>query len=125
MIRARTILCIEEADTFLAIFRSYFEDRGYCVLRAASVKEGLELLTAKGVDAVVLDYQMSGMTGVAALQLVKRVSSETPVLVLARAKSTVTQDVRHAATAVLLKDRSTSELMRSVERSLEVKLQKN
>jgi twitching motility two-component system response regulator PilH len=125
MIRGRTILCIEEANTFLNIFGSYFEDRGYCVLRATSVKDGLELLAAKGVDAVVLDYQMSGMSGVAALQVVKRVSSETPVLVLSRAKSTVPQDVRHAATAVLLKDRSTSELVRSVERSLEVKLQKN
>jgi CheY-like chemotaxis protein len=92
MIQPRTILCIDDACTFLQVFRTHFEDRGYRVLTASSRKEGLELLAAKRVDAVILDYQMPGMTSAAALQVAKRVSPETLVVILWGAASTVPQD---------------------------------
>jgi CheY-like chemotaxis protein len=124
MIQPRTILCIDDACTFLQVFRTHFEDRGYRVLRASSGKEGLELLAAKRVDAVILDYQIPGMTSAAALQVSKRVSPGTLVVILSGAASTVPQDARRAATAVLLKDKSMPRLMHSVEGFLEDKLQK-
>jgi CheY-like chemotaxis protein len=125
MIPSRTVLCIDDARTFLEVFRTHFEGRGYRVLTASSGKEALELLEAKRVDAVILDYQMPGMTGAAALQVVKRVSPEALVVILSRAASTVPQDARRAATTVLLKDKSMPRLMHSVEGFLEDKLQKN
>jgi CheY-like chemotaxis protein len=67
MLQPRTILCIDDGRTFLEVFRAHFEDRGYRVLTASSGKEALELLEVKRVDAVVLDYQMPGMTGAAEL----------------------------------------------------------
>jgi CheY-like chemotaxis protein len=125
MIQPRTILCIDDECTFLQVFRTHFEDRGYRVLTASSGKEALELLEAKRVDAVILDYQMPGMAGAAALQVVKRVSPEALVVMLSGATSAVPQDARRAAAAVLLKDKSMSRLMHSVEGFLEDKLQKN
>jgi CheY-like chemotaxis protein len=125
MIPSRTILCINDARTFLEVFRAHFEDRGYRILTASSRKEGLELLAAKRVDAVILDYQMPGMTAAAALQVVKRVSSETLVVILSGAASAVPQDARRAAATVLLKDKSMSRLMHSVEGFLEDRLQRN
>ena len=50
MIQPRTILCIDDACTFLQVFRTHFEDRGYRVLTASSGKEGLELLAAKNLS---------------------------------------------------------------------------
>ncbi len=122
MTQPRTVLCIDDACTFLQVFRTHFEDRGYRVLTASSRKEGLELLEAKRVDAVVLDYQMPGMTGAAALQVVKRVSPGTLVVILSGAPSTVPPDARRAATTVLLKDKSMPRMMHSVEGFLEDKL---
>ena len=119
MIQPRTILCIDDACTFLQVFRTHFEDRGYRVLTASSGKEGLEVLAAKRVDAVILDYQMPGMTSAAALQVSKRVSPGTLVVILSGAASTVPQDARRAATAVLLKgqvDAETDALRRRVPR---------
>jgi len=124
MIQPRTILCIDDACTFLQVFRTHFEDLGYRVLTASSGKEGLELLAAKRVDAVILDYQMPGMTSAAALQVSKRVSPGTLVVILSGAAFTVPQDARRAAATVLLKDKSMPRLMRSVEGFLEDKLQK-
>jgi DNA-binding NtrC family response regulator len=124
MIQPRTILCIDDACTFLQAFRIHFEDRGYRVLTASSGKEALELLAAKRVDAVILDYQMPGMTGAVALQLSKGVLPGTLVVILSRAASTVPQDARRAATTVLLKDKSMTRLMHSVEGFLQDKLQK-
>ena len=125
MIQPRTILCIDDACTFLQVFRTHFEDRGYRVLTASSGKEALELLEAKRVDAVILDYQMPGMTGAAALQVVKRVSPEALVVIVSGATSAVPQDARRAVAAVLLKDKSMSRLMHSVEGFREDKLQRN
>jgi CheY-like chemotaxis protein len=125
MIPSRTVLCIDDARTFLEVFRTHFEDRGYRVFTASSGKEGLELLAAKRVDAVILDYQMPGMSGAAALQVVKRVSPEALVVILSGAMSAVPRDARRAVAAVLLKDKSMPRMMRSVEGFLEDKLQRN
>ena len=118
--KPKTILCINNIQSFLCVFRAHFEERGYEVLTASTGKEALELLGGKSVDAVVLDYQVAGMEGAAALQVVKRVSSETPVLMLSGRTAIIPQDVRNAATEVLTKKgMMVSELVRSVERILE------
>jgi hypothetical protein len=60
----------------------------------------------------------------AALQVSKKVSPGTLVVIPSGAASTLPQDARRAATAVLLKDKSMPRLMHSVEGFLEDKLQK-
>jgi DNA-binding NtrC family response regulator len=112
----KTILCINDRDRFVSVFRSYFEERGYQVLAAPTGMEGIRLLKRNKVDAVVLDYEAPEMSGTAALQVIKGVSPQTQVLILSGAKSKISPDVRHAASAVLMKVFSTSELMRNVER---------
>jgi DNA-binding response OmpR family regulator len=115
----KTILCInDDRDRFVSAFRSYFEERGYRVLAAPTGMEGLRLLKEIKVDAVVLDYEAPAMSGTAALQVIKGVSPQTQVLILSGAKSKISPDVRHAASAVLMKAFSVSELMRNVERIL-------
>lgn len=118
----KTILCINDRITFVSVFRNYFEERGYQVFAASTGMEGIRLLKSINVDAVVLDYEASEMSGAAALQVIKGVSPQTQVLILSGAKSKISPDVRHAATAVLMKVFSASELMRSVERIIKKEL---
>jgi DNA-binding NtrC family response regulator len=118
----KTILCIHDRNGFVSLFRSYFEERGYQVLAASTGMEGIRLLKRNRVDAVVLDYEAPEMSGAAAWQVIKGVSSQTQVLILSGAKSKIAPDVRHAASAVLMKVFSVSELMRNVERIIEKEL---
>ena len=112
----KTILCINGRIRFLSVFRTYFEQRGYQVLAAPTGMEGMRLLKRTSVDAVVLDFEAPEMSGAAALQVIKGVSPQTQVLILSGARSKISPDVRHAATAVLAKVFSEPELMRNVER---------
>ncbi len=121
----KTILCINDRVGFVSVFRNYFEERGYQVLAASTGMEGIRLLKSINVDAVVLDYEAPEMSGAAALHVIKGVSPQTQVLILSGAKSKVSPDVRHAATAVLMKVFSASELMRNVERILKKELPQN
>ena len=70
MAEPKTILCINNLQAFLNVFRAHFEQRGYGVLTAATGKDALELLGGKRVDAAVLDYQVPDMAGAAVLQVV-------------------------------------------------------
>lgn len=121
----KTILCINDRIRFVSVFRHYFEERGYQVLAVSSGIEGIRLLNSANVDAVVLDYEAPEMSGAAALQVIKGVSPQTQVLILSGAKSKISPDVRHAATAVLMKVFSPSELMRNVERIIRKELPRN
>jgi DNA-binding NtrC family response regulator len=121
----KTILCINDRIRFMSAFRNYFEERGYQVLAAPTGIEGIRLLKRVNVDAVVLDYEASEMSGAAALQVIKGVSPQTQVLILSGGKSKISPDVRHAATAVLMKVFSASELMRNVERIIKKELPKD
>jgi CheY-like chemotaxis protein len=118
----KTILCINDRNSFMSVFRSYFEERGYQVLAAPTGMEGIWLLKKNKVDAVVLDYEAPEMSGTAALQVIKGVSPQTQVLILSGAKSKISLDVRHAASAVLMKVFSEPELMRNVERIIKKEL---
>ncbi|HVH72233.1 MAG TPA: response regulator [Candidatus Dormibacteraeota bacterium] len=120
----KTILCIHDRVRFVSMFRNYFEERGYQVLTAPTGMEGIQLLKSNNVDAVVLDYEAPEMSGTAALQLIKGVSPQTQVLILSGAKSKISPDVRHAATAVLVKVFSAPELMRNVEKIIKNELAK-
>ena len=96
----KTILYIDDQRDSLDAFHAHFEKRGDKVLTASTGKEGLELLAGNRVDAVVLDYQMPGMSGGAVLQIVKRVRPGVPILVLTERSTVIPQDVRNATTVV-------------------------
>jgi len=121
----KTILYIDDKRDSLDVFRAHFEKSGDKLLTAATGKEGLELLAGNRVDAVVLDYQMPGMSGGAVLQIVKRVAPGLPVLVLAERSMFVPQDVRNVTTVVPTRGMSTSKLVRAVETICETRIAKS
>jgi CheY-like chemotaxis protein len=77
-----TILCIDDHWNGLIGRKMFLENNGYEVLEATGGDEGLKLFKSHSVDAVVLDYQMPGMTGDVVATKMKSVKSSIPIMLL-------------------------------------------
>ncbi len=77
-----TILCIDDHWNGLLGRKMLLENDGYKVLDATQSDEGLNLFFSHSVDAVVLDYQMPGMTGDVVATKMKRAKSHVPIMLL-------------------------------------------
>jgi CheY-like chemotaxis protein len=77
-----TVLCIDDEEPGLQVRRMLLESAGYRVLSARSGIEGIKLFESEPVDAVVLDYWMSGMNGMAVAKELKRLNPSTPIMIL-------------------------------------------
>ena len=76
----RTVLCIDDDRDLLAMSKTYLETAGYRVLTALSGPEGLGILVANSVDAVVVDYQMPAMTGEEVARQVREAHPDIPII---------------------------------------------
>jgi len=77
-----TILCVDDEEPGLVVRKILLEQAGYRVLTARSGAEGIRLFKSTPVDAVVLDYWMAGMNGVAVARELKRLSANVPIIIL-------------------------------------------
>lgn len=79
---APAILCIDDEPDAIQIRKLLLESEGYKVLDARTGEEGLRLFRANNVAAVVVDYWMSGMNGLAVAREIKQLSPAMPIIVL-------------------------------------------
>ena len=77
-----TILCIDDHWNGLIRRKMFLEQNGYQVLEATNGPEGLEIFASKPVDAVILDYQIPGMSGDVVAAKMKSISPQVPILLL-------------------------------------------
>jgi CheY-like chemotaxis protein len=77
-----TILCIDDEEPGLKVRRILLETAGHRVLTALSGREGIEIFQSENVDAVILDYWMAGMNGVATARELKRLKRSIPIIIL-------------------------------------------
>jgi len=83
MARAKaTILCVDDHWNTLIGRKMLLEQNGYKVLAATDGSEGLRLFLSNPVDAVVLDYQMPGMSGDVIAAKMKVFKSHVPIMLL-------------------------------------------
>lgn len=71
------ILCVDDEEDNLLVFRSFFR-KHYTVFTARSGPEALELLKTQPIDLVVSDQRMPRMTGV---ELFERIREEYPEII--------------------------------------------
>lgn len=79
---APTILCIDDEQEGMLTRKLLLESAGYKVIEARSGLEGIRVFQSEKVDAVILDYWMSGMKGTAVASELKRIDPRIPIIVL-------------------------------------------
>ncbi len=77
-----TILCIDDEEPGRMLRKLLLESAGYDVLTAGSGREGLQLFGSQAVDAVIVDYWMADMNGLAVAKELRRLDRKTPIIVL-------------------------------------------
>lgn len=78
----RLILCISHDQAILRYEQALLERAGYAVLTAASVQQALRLVTMCECDAVLLEYEMLGLSGGDVALQMKRVRPELTIIML-------------------------------------------
>jgi CheY-like chemotaxis protein len=78
----KVILCVEDEEPQLRMRQLLFETAGHRVLLAQSADEALEIFRKGQVDAVVMDFWLSGKNGTVIAEEMKRLSPQTPIVML-------------------------------------------
>jgi CheY-like chemotaxis protein len=80
--RSFSILCIDDERLGLDIGKRVLASAGYRVLTARSGEEGIRLFQSESFDAVVLDYWMPSLNGIATAHRLKRINPPVPLIIL-------------------------------------------
>src|SRR5271166_794200 len=78
----KTILCVDDNEQSLSIRKILLETRGYRVLACNSGEMALEAFRRGGVDLVITDLIMPGVDGSKLIEEIKRVSPQTPAVLI-------------------------------------------
>lgn len=81
MSEAIKVLIVDDERQFRATTKKILDRRGFDTIVAADGREAIEKLEEKP-DVVILDISMPGMDGLEALTEIKRISPDTPVVML-------------------------------------------
>lgn len=73
-----TVLCIHRDPSQL----SFLKENGYELVTATNGLEGLRLFRSRHVDAIVLEYQLGHLDGLAIATKIKQARPEIPIIML-------------------------------------------
>jgi CheY-like chemotaxis protein len=79
---AKTVLCVEDEQLQLQLRKMLFESAGFVVLLAKTASAAMELFESRHVDAVVMDYWLSGKNGTTVAEEMKRLRPRVPIIML-------------------------------------------
>ena len=77
-----SILVIDDEEIMREILETLLTREGYQVRLAATAAEGLELARSMPFDAAIVDVMMPGMDGVTALDEIRKIDDDLPVLMI-------------------------------------------
>ena len=78
----RVVLVVDDEQTQRTVLAGFLRKRGFEVLQAANVEDGLAEVSAHTVDLALTDLRMPGGSGVDLLEGVRRINPEIPVIVM-------------------------------------------
>ncbi|MBD3378919.1 MAG: response regulator [Candidatus Omnitrophica bacterium] len=107
------ILIIDDEEQILDVMGTYLSRKGFDVEQARAAEEGLEILgREKGIDLVILDEKMPGMSGTEFIKTLREEEKGLPVIVLTGSVglSTLEHVRKHYSKHVLYKPIRLSEL---------------
>jgi CheY-like chemotaxis protein len=77
-----TILCVDDEELQLQMRAALFESAGFQALQARSANTALEIFRTRRIDAVVMDYWLSGTNGTKIAEEMKRLHPRIPIVML-------------------------------------------
>ena len=77
-----TILCVDDEAAIGMILEDTLERAGHTPIGAHNVPEALQALQRGGVDLIISDYRMPGLTGIEFLQLLQQEGYDVPLIML-------------------------------------------
>jgi CheY-like chemotaxis protein len=77
-----TILCVDDEELQLQMRAALFEAAGFETLQARSANTALEIFRTRRIDAVVMDYWLSGTNGTKVAEEMKRLHPRIPIVML-------------------------------------------
>src|SRR5277367_4918796 len=117
----KQVLIVEDEDKLRRILELQLLDAGFAVEKAASAEEALPLIDR--ADLILTDFKLPGMTGLEMLQIIRRLNSQVPVIIMT-AYGTVENAVeamKAGAADFLLKPFSLDQLVAVVSKALEIR----
>src|SRR5262245_56400749 len=88
------VMVVDDDLSMCNFLRTFLADRGYSAITLGSAEEAVKRYHAERPAAVILDVVMPGsMDGLAALEALKKIDSDNPVMVLS-GKGATTTDVQ-------------------------------
>src|SRR3954466_14376099 len=82
MTRNASILVIDDEEIMREILEALLTRSGYVVHLAEHAAQGLELARSVPFDAAIVDMMMPGMDGISALDELKKIDDDLPVLMI-------------------------------------------
>src|SRR5919204_2327308 len=89
------ILCVDDDASIGEILEETLTRAGHTPVLARHVPEALQVLAKGGVDLVISDYRMPGLTGLELLELLQREGYDVPLIMLTGYAS-----IEHAVAAI-------------------------
>jgi two-component system response regulator PilR (NtrC family) len=82
MMSTNTILVVDDEEIMREILEALLAREGYRVRLAATAGEGLDLLRSTPFDAVILDVMLPDIDGITALDEIRKIDEDLPVLMI-------------------------------------------
>lgn len=79
MSKIRVLMVDDEVD-FLSLMRDRIESWGYDLITVLNGKDAIDVIKKNQADAVILDYLMPQMDGVACLAAIRKIDKDIPVI---------------------------------------------
>ena len=114
------ILVVDDEENIRFLFKEELEEEGYQVELASNGFEAIDKVKGTRFDVIVMDIKMPGMDGIQALNEIKNMIKEQPVI-LCSAYGDFKQDFSSwISDAYVVKSADTSELKQTIKNILNI-----
>ena len=111
-----TVLCIDDDARVLEMYRALLEGRGYGVLAAPDGATGIAISRKHSVDAVVLDFNMTGMDGNEVAGVLTKEQPTVPVVICSGSADDLPESLKWFADALVQKADGPGALLAAIEK---------
>ena len=119
-VKLKVLVVDDEAD-ICKVIQFLLEREGYSVVCACSGKEAIEAIHKDNFNAILTDWKLGGLDGLAMLKKVREITPITPVIIMSAFGSheSVTEATRCGAAAYVIKPFVNEELKQTLRSIVE------